>query len=83
MAAARICTDFIDELLYLKSSQMRRNMKTGVKLFLRNFFDRFFKTSYRQDLQAIVKFLKVTGCYYCCCYCAELCDLNRKIVQFF
>ena len=69
MAAAR--TDFIDELLYLKSSQMRRNMKTGIfKLFLRNFFDRFSKTSYRQDLQAILKFLKVTGCYYCYCYYA-------------
>ena len=65
MAAAR--TDFIDELLQLKSSQMRRNMKTGIKLFLRNFFDRFSKTSYRQDLQAILKFLKVTGWYYCCC----------------
>ena len=62
---------------------MRRNMKTGIKLFLRNFFDRFSKTSYRQDLQAILKFLKVTGCYYCCCYYAVLCDLNRKIVQFF
>ena len=59
---------------------MRRNMKTGIKLFLRNFFDRFSKTSYRQDLQAILKFLKVTGCYYCY---AVLCDLNRKIVQFF
>ena len=62
---------------------MRRNMKTGIKLFLRNFFDRFSKTSYRQDLQAILKFLKVTGCYYCCCYYAVLCDLNCKIVQFF
>ena len=61
---------------------MRRNMKTGIKLFLRNFFDRFSKTSYRQDLQAILKFLKVTGCYYCCYY-AVLCELNRKIVQFF
>ena len=81
MAAAR--TDFIDELLWLKSSQMRRNMKTGIKLFLRNFFHRFSKTSYRQDLQAILKFLKVTGCYYCYCYYAVLCDLNRKIVQFF
>ena len=39
-------------------------MKTGIKLSLRNFFDRFSKTSYRQDLQAILKFLKVTGCYY-------------------
>ena len=62
---------------------MRRNMKTGIKLFLRNFFDRFSKTSYRQDLQAILKFFKVTGCYYCYCYYAVLCDLNRKIVQFF
>ena len=59
---------------------MRRNMKTGIKLFLRNFFHRFSKTSYRHDLQAILKFLKVTGCYYCY---AVLCDLNRKIVQFF
>ena len=39
---------------------MRRNMKTGIKLFLRNFFDRFSKTSYRKDLQAILKFFKVT-----------------------
>ena len=62
---------------------MRRNIKAGIKLFLRNFFDTFSKTSYRQDLQAILKFLKVTGCYYCCCYYAVLCDLNRKIVQFF
>ena len=62
---------------------MRRNLKTGIKLFLRNFFDRLSKTSYRQDLQAILKFLKVTGCYYCYCYYAVLCDLNRKIVQFF
>ena len=23
------------------------------------------------------------GCYYCCCYYAVLCDLNRKIVLFF
>ena len=43
----------------------------------------FLKTSYRQDLQGILKFLKVTGCYYCYCYYAVLCDLNRKIVQFF
>ena len=61
---------------------MRRNIKAGIKLFLRNFFDRFSKTSYRQDLQAILKFLKVTGCYYCCWYYAVLCDLNRKIMQF-
>ena len=61
---------------------MRRNMKTGIKVFLRNFFDRFSKTSYRQDLQAILKFLKVTGCYYCYCYYAVLCDLNRVIPNF-
>ena len=46
---------------------MPRNGKTGIKLFLKNFFDRVL-TSYRQDLQAILKFLKVTGCYCFCCY---------------
>ena len=36
-------TDFIDGFLQLKSSQMRKNIKAGIKLFLRNFFDRFRK----------------------------------------
>ena len=62
---------------------MRRNIKAGIKLFLRNLCNRFSKTSFRQDLEAIRKFLKVTGCYYCCCYYDVLCDPNRKIVQFF
>ena len=34
-------------------------MKTGIKLFLGNFFDRFSKTSYRQDLQAILKLVVI------------------------
>ena len=38
-------TDFIDELLQLKSSEMRGNIKikTGINLFLKNVFDQFLK----------------------------------------
>ena len=45
---------------------MRKNIKAGIKLFLKKFLPLVI-TSYHQDLQAILKFLKVTGCY-CCCY---------------
>ena len=39
-------SDFIDELSYLKSLQMRRNIKikAAINLFLKNVFDRFLKS---------------------------------------
>ena len=64
MATAR--TDFIDEL-FLKSSYVNALKHKGRHKALPKKFLRLALTSYRFDLQAILKFLKVTGCY-CCCY---------------
>ena len=59
MAAAR--TDFIDEpsQVLVNSSKHKGRHKALPEKFLR-----LVLTSYRQDLQAILKFLKVTGCLY-------------------
>ena len=71
-------TDFIDGFLQLKSSQMRKNIKAGIKLFLRIFFDRFRKPhmsgfashpeSFEGNQLSVLLFLLLMAC-----------DLNRKI----
>ena len=62
MAAAR--TDFIDKPSEVLVNSLKHK---GMHEALPEKFLRLALTSYRQDLQAILKFLKVTGCY-CCCY---------------
>ena len=63
MAAAH--TDFIDEPSEVLVNSYKHK---GRHEALPEKFLRLALTSYRQDLQAILKCLKVTGFYCCCCY---------------